>query len=402
MKMADQPAPSNQHPASSFSFQVLSQNPNTRARCGKITTAHGEILTPVFMPVGTQGTVKTLSPQELEEVGSQIILGNTYHLYLRPGEALMQQAGGLHKFAAWRKPILTDSGGYQVFSLSALRKIHENGVRFQSHIDGSYHEFTPEGVIRTQRALGSDIMMALDECPPYPSEKEYVAESTLLTTRWAERCRQEWQQTSPLYGHEQALFGIVQGGTFEELRRRSCEQLLALDFPGYAIGGLAVGEPKTAMFEMIALCNELLPENKPRYLMGVGKPEDLVEAVRLGVDMFDCVIPTRNGRKGQVFTASGPLNLTNAIFREDFVPIEETCNCYACCNFSRAYLRHLFQAQEILAMRLGSLHNLRFYHRLMEQMRQAIRSGAFPEWEKSFFEKYRTQSLESVAVTEKL
>ncbi|MDZ7344292.1 MAG: tRNA guanosine(34) transglycosylase Tgt, partial [candidate division KSB1 bacterium] len=368
-----------------------SQDPNTRARCGKIITAHGEILTPVFMPVGTQGTVKTLSPQELEEVGAQIILGNTYHLYLRPGEALIRQAGGLHKFAVWRRPILTDSGGYQVFSLSALRKIHENGVRFQSHIDGSYHEFTPQSVIRTQRALGSDIMMVLDECPPYSAEKHYVAESTVLTTRWAERCRREWQQTSPLYGYEQALFGIVQGGTFVDLRRQSCEQLVGLDFPGYAIGGLAVGEPKTAMFEMVALCNQWLPENKPRYLMGVGKPEDLVEAVSLGVDMFDCVIPTRNGRKGQVFTAAGPMNLTNAIFREDFAPIEQACDCYACRTFSRAYLRHLFQAQEILAMRLGSLHNLRFYHRLMEQMRRAITDGTFTKWKKAFFEKYQTQ-----------
>jgi queuine tRNA-ribosyltransferase len=398
--MIEQSAISDQHQETSFSFQVLSQDQESSARCAKITTAHGEILTPVFMPVGTQGTVKTLSPQELEETGSQIILGNTYHLYLRPGEALMQQAGGLHKFAAWRKPILTDSGGYQVFSLAALRKIHENGVKFQSHIDGSYHEFTPESVIRTQRALGSDIMMVLDECPPYPSEKSYVAQSATLTTRWAERCRRAWQDSSPLYGHDQVLFAIVQGGTFAELRRQSCEQLLALDFPGYAIGGLAVGEPKIMMFEMVALCDGLLPENKPRYLMGVGKPEDLVEAVGLGVDMFDCVIPTRNGRKGQVFTSNGPLNLTNATFREDFAPIEEACDCYACRTFTRAYLRHLFQAEEILAMRLGSLHNLRFYHRLMEQMRLAIGQGIFTPWKKEFFEKYQTQRNNSLLTDE--
>jgi len=383
-----EPAIISQRPTTSFSFQVLSQAPNTCARCGKITTDHGEIPTPVFMPVGTQGTVKTLSPQELEEVGSQIILGNTYHLYLRPGEALMQQAGGLHKFANWSRPILTDSGGFQVFSLAELRKIHENGVKFQSHIDGSYHEFTPESVVRTQRCLGSDIMMVLDECPPYPSERSYVEKSTALTSRWAERCFQAWQNSPPLYGHSQALFAIVQGSTLVDQRRLSCEQLLACDFPGYAIGGLAVGEPKSAMFEMIEVCNELLPENKPRYLMGVGKPEDLVEAVHRGVDMFDCVIPTRNGRKGQVFTANGPMNLTNLIFREDFRPIEEDCDCYACRTFTRAYLRHLFHAKEILALRLGSLHNLRFYHRLMKRMREAIAAGNFATWRKAFYEKY--------------
>lgn len=381
--------PLTDQPETKFSFHVLSQDPNTRARCGKITTAHGEILTPVFMPVGTQGTVKTLSPQELEDVGSQIILGNTYHLYLRPGEALLQQAGGLHKFANWRKPILTDSGGFQVFSLAELRKIHENGVKFQSHIDGSYHEFTPESVVRTQRCLGSDIMMVLDECPPYPSERSYVEKSTQLTSRWAERCFQAWQNSPPLYGHSQALFAIVQGSTFVDQRRLSCEQLLTFDFPGYALGGLAVGEPKSAMGEMIEVCNELLPENKPRYLMGVGKPEDLVEAVSRGVDMFDCVIPTRNGRKGQVFTANGPINLTNLIFREDFRPIAEDCDCYACRTFTRAYLRHLFHAEEILALRLGSLHNLRFYHKLMESMRSAIAAGGFLQWQKSFYATYQ-------------
>jgi queuine tRNA-ribosyltransferase len=393
-----QPATSNEQPAIGFSFQVLSQDNATRARCGKIATDHGEVLTPVFMPVGTQGTVKTLSPQELEDVGSQIILGNTYHLYLRPGEVLIQQAGGLHKFANWNKSILTDSGGYQVFSLAELRKIHENGVKFQSHLDGSYHEFTPESVVRTQRCLGSDIMMVLDECPPYPSERSYVEKSTRLTSRWAERCFQAWQNSSPLYGHSQALFAIVQGGTFPDLRRSSCEQLLAFDFPGYGIGGLAVGEPKSAMFEMIETCNQLLPENKPRYLMGVGKPEDLVEAVSRGVDMFDCVIPTRNGRKGQVFTATGPMNLTNLIFREDFRPIEEDCDCYACRTFTRAYLRHLFHAEEILALRLGSLHNLHFYHKLMKRMRGAIAAGNLVEWKKGFYNRYQIKPGESLTV----
>jgi queuine tRNA-ribosyltransferase len=373
---------------SPFSFRVLSQDSHSRARSGKITTGHGEILTPVFMPVGTQGTVKTLNRDELLEAGSQIILGNTYHLYLRPGEELIKQAGGLHKFANWPQPILTDSGGYQVFSLSGLRKIHKNGVRFQSHIDGSYHEFTPESVIRTQRALGSDFMMVLDECAPYPSERKYVENSIRLTSSWAERCLRAWQHSEGLYGHDQTLFAITQGGTHADLRRQSAEELLALEFPGYAIGGLAVGEPKPAMFAMLELSTEILPEHKPRYLMGVGKPEDLVNAVSLGVDMFDCVIPTRNGRKGQVFTAQGVLNLTNARFKDDFSPIEADCDCYACRIYTRAYLRHLFHAQEILAMRMASLHNIRFYHRLMAAMRDAIATGRFAAWRSHFFEIY--------------
>lgn len=373
-----------------FSFQVLSQDPHARARCGKITTAHGEILTPVFMPVGTQGTVKTLSREELLEIGSQIILGNTYHLYLRPGEELIKQAGGLHKFVNWPGPILTDSGGYQVFSLAALRKIHENGVRFQSHIDGSHHEFTPESVVRTQRALGSDFMMVLDECAPFPSEYGYVEKSIKLTTAWAARCLRAWQNSEDCYGYDQTLFAITQGGTYAGLRRQSTEELLALDFPAYAIGGLAVGEPKAAMLEMLDLSTGILPRDKPRYLMGVGKPEDLVNAVSLGVDMFDCVIPTRNGRKGQVFTAQGAMNLTNARFKEDFTPIEAGCDCYACRTYARAYLRHLFQAQEILAMRMASLHNIRFYHRLMMAMRAAIAAGQFQQWQKDFFTHYQT------------
>ncbi len=375
--------------APSFSFQVLSQDAASRARCSKMVTAHGEIFTPVFMPVGTQGTVKTLSREELLEIGSQIILGNTYHLYLRPGADLLTQAGGLHRFANWPRPILTDSGGYQVFSLSSLRKIHENGVRFQSHIDGSYHEFTPENVIRTQRALGSDFMMVLDECAPYPAARSYVENSIQLTTRWAERCLHAWQDSNDLYGYDQTLFAITQGGTFADLRQQSTEELLALDFPGYAIGGLAVGEPKPAMREMLELSTGVLPQHKPRYLMGVGKPEDLVHAVSLGVDMFDCVIPTRNGRKGQVFTASGTLNLTNARFKEDFAPIETECDCYACRTYTRAYLRHLFHAQEILAMRMASLHNVRFYHRLMANMRAAIAAGRFQKWQSDFFAHYQ-------------
>jgi queuine tRNA-ribosyltransferase len=373
-----------------FSFQVLSQDSSTSARCGRIATGHGDIDTPVFMPIGTQGTVKSLTPDELIDAGCKIILGNTYHLYLRPGEELIRQFGGLHKFANWPKAFLTDSGGYQVFSLAALRKIHENGVRFQSHIDGSYHEFTPESVVKTQRILGSDIMMVLDECPPYPIDKSYVAESIELTHKWARSCFEAWKKTEPLYGHDQALFGIVQGGVHEDLRRKSCEQLTAIEFSGYAIGGLSVGEPKSAMFEMTAVCTERLPKEKPRYLMGVGKPEDLVEAVSLGVDMFDCVIPTRNGRKGQVFTWSGPMNLTNLIFREDDQPIDEDCGCYACRTFSRGYIRHLFQAQELLAMRLGSLHNVYFYQQLMKTMREHVCAGDFARWKKAFLSNYHS------------
>ena len=371
-----------------FSYKVLCQDPATRARCGKLTTAHGDILTPVFMPVGTQGTVKTLSRDELIDVKSQIILGNTYHLYLRPGNELMKRAGGLHQFASWPAPMLTDSGGYQVFSLSSLRKIHDNGVRFQSHLDGSYHEFTPENVIETQRVLGSDIMMVLDECPPYPADKDYTQNSSELTTKWAKRCLDAWKNSKPLYGHTQTLFAITQGGTYPDLRQKSCEELVELDFPGYAVGGLAVGEPKPKMSEMVEIATGILPQEKPRYLMGVGKPEDLVHAVSLGIDMFDCVIPTRNGRRGQVFTEHGPVNLTNARFADDFNPIEEDCSCYACQNYTRAYLRHLFRANEILGMRMASLHNICFYHRVMFAMREAIQNEKFSHWQSSFLTRY--------------
>jgi queuine tRNA-ribosyltransferase len=341
------------------------------------------------MPVGTQGTVKTLSPDEIEAVGSQIILGNTYHLYLRPGTEVIEQAGGLHRFASWSRPILTDSGGYQVFSLASLRKISQEGVVFQSHHDGSYHKFTPESVVEIQRSLGSDIMMVLDECPPYPSPEAYVAASNELTLAWAERAKAAFESSLPRYGYDQALFGIVQGGTYPHLRRESVEALVQLDFPGYAIGGLSVGEPKAALWEMTQICTELLPKNKPRYLMGVGKPDDLIRAIAFGIDMFDCVIPTRNGRKGQVFTWTGPLNLRNAQFKQDFRPIDESCGCYACRTFSRAYLRHLFQADEMLGMRLGTLHNLHFYHSLVAEAREQIAAGTFDKWQKSFLSQYK-------------
>ncbi len=373
-------------------FERIATDRSTRARLGRIHTAHGDIDTPVFMPVGTQGTVKSLSPDELEAAGSQIILGNTYHLYLRPGLEILRKAGGLHRFASWDRPILTDSGGFQVFSLAKLRKIHENGVVFQSHIDGSYHEFTPENVMEMQRIIGADIIMAFDECTPYPATEGYVAESNALTYAWAQRCKKVWQEVEPEYGHPQALFGIVQGGTFPHLRKQSAEQLVSLDLPGYAIGGLSVGEPKELMYEMTGLVTEYLPEDKPRYLMGVGKPEDIVEAVALGVDMFDCVIPTRNGRKGQAFTWQGPLTVKNASFKEDFRPIDERCGCPACQRFSRAYIRHLFQAQEILGLRLVSLHNIWFYQDLMAAIRQAVRDNRFEAWRREFYRSYPVEN----------
>jgi len=370
-------------------FNINKVDQQTAARAGTIELAHGSILTPIFMPVGTQGTVKTLTPHELEEIGAQIILANNYHLYLRPGPELIRAAGGLHQFIHWQKPLLTDSGGYQVFSLAALNKITPEGLHFQSHIDGSYHLFTPEKVIQLQRHLGSDVMMVLDECLPYPSTIEQARASNRLTIDWAVRCKKEFDASAAYYGFEQTIFAIVQGSTFEEVRRESSSALIDLDFPGYAIGGLSVGEPKTAMFEMTAICTGLLPENKPRYLMGVGKPKDIVRGISLGVDMFDCVIPTRNGRKGSVFTWQGPLIIKNAEFKDDFSPIDERCRCYTCRNFTRAYLRHLFKAEEILGMRLISLHNLYFYLELVGAARQAILEDRFSEWMNDFYHNYQ-------------
>lgn len=365
----------------------------TRARTGLLSTAHGEIETPVFMPVGTQGSVKTCSPHELVELGSQIILGNTYHLYLRPGEEIMRLAGGLHHFSNWKRPILTDSGGYQVYSLRGLRRITENGVMFQSHLDGSYHEFTPERSVEIQLGLGADIMMVFDECPPYPCTPEYVGQSVERTTRWARQCLDKFKGTEPYYGFCQSLFAIVQGSTIASLRKRSAEALLDMDFPGYAIGGLSIGEPKSVLFEIVDFTVDLLPRNKPRYLMGMGKPEDLVEAIALGVDMFDCVIPTRNARKGQVFTWNGPLNVQKARHKADFLPIDENCYCYACRNFTRAYIRHLLHAQEVLGMRLATIHNLFFYHQLVARAREMIEKGTFSSWRGEFRERYNLKPL---------
>ncbi|MFZ5517492.1 MAG: tRNA guanosine(34) transglycosylase Tgt [Candidatus Zhuqueibacterota bacterium] len=369
-------------------FELEHRDRTSRARAGKLTLAHGVIETPIFMPVGTQGTVKTLSSHELEEIGAQIILGNTYHLYLRPGQNLVQSAGGLHSLMNWSRPILTDSGGYQVFSLASLNKVKLDGVRFQSHLDGSYHYFTPESVIQTQRCLGSDIMMVLDECTPYPCSQEQAISSNEITLNWAQRCYRAFQASDPLHGHEQTLFAIVQGSTYENVRRQSAEALVAMDFPGYAIGGLSVGEPKADMFEMTDVCTTILPEHKPRYLMGVGKPEDLVESIGLGVDMFDCVMPTRNGRKGTVFTWNGPMVVKNAAFINDFQPIDPGCQCHTCRNYTRAYIRHLFKAEEILGMRLASLHNLHFYLELMRRAREAILADEYAAWKKSFYERY--------------
>lgn len=369
-------------------FSVDKRDNKTAARAGTLELAHGKILTPVFMPVGTQATVKTLSPQELEQIGCQIILANTYHLYLRPGSELIELAGGLHRFCAWQKPILTDSGGYQLFSLAELNNIKPEGVYFKSHFDGSYHTFTPEKVIQIQRSFGSDIMMVLDECLPYPCSLQRANESNKLTICWASRSKQEFEKDKPLFGVEQVLFAIVQGSTYEQVRKESALALVELDFPGYAIGGLSVGEPKQAMFEMTEVCTSILPHDKPRYLMGVGKPEDLVRCIALGIDMFDCVMPTRNGRKGTVFTWRGPLIVKNATFTEDFAPIDEQCQCYACRNFSRAYIRHLFKAEEILGMRLASLHNLYFYLELISNARQAILENRYEAWMKEFFNTY--------------
>ncbi len=377
-------------------FEIENKDSTSHARAGKLALAHGIVETPIFMPVGTQGSVKTLSPGEIAIIGAQIILANTYHLYLRPGEVLIREAGGLHKFMSWQHPLLTDSGGYQIFSLAELNKIKLEGVRFQSHLDGSYHEFTPESVIQTQRCLGSDIMMVLDDCTTYPCTLHQAMESNELTLNWAARSLSAFQASDPLFGHEQTLFAIVQGSTYEEVRRRSANELVAMDFPGYAIGGLSVGEPKEVMFEMTSLCTSLLPEQKPRYLMGVGKPEDLVEAIERGVDMFDCVMPTRNGRKGTVFTRRGPMVVKNAIYKDDFQPIDSECGCYTCQNFSRAYLRHLFKAEEILGMRLASLHNLYFYLKLVQNARRAILQNNYSEWKKEFLAQYfSTKNLDN-------
>ncbi|MBL7074307.1 tRNA guanosine(34) transglycosylase Tgt [candidate division KSB1 bacterium] len=367
-------------------FQLISQDPKSGARAGVLNTGHGPVETPVFMPVGTQGTVKTLTSEELHQIGAGMILGNTYHLVLRPGEGTIKKAGGLHQFIGWTGPILTDSGGYQVFSLKVLRKIDPDGVTFASHIDGSRRRFTPESVIQAQRDLGSDVAVVLDECLPYPSDAERVRKSVDLTLQWANRSLKAFREKGDGGEHLQLLFSVVQGGAHPELRRECARGLVSLDFDGYTIGGLSVGEPKGVMKTMVEIVNENLPPEKPRYLMGVGTPEDILEAIALGVDMFDCVLPTRLGRNGTVFTPWGKLNLKNARFKEDFRPIDEKCPCYACRQYSRAYLKHLHQAGEILGYRLTTLHNLTYYIHLMKEAREAIIKGHFSYWKKGVIE----------------
>ncbi len=349
-----------------FGFEIIQGEPGGAARCGRVVTPHGAIRTPAFMPVGTQGAVKGLWPRQVRESGTDIILANTYHLALRPGAELVEQLGGLHKFMGWDGPILTDSGGYQVFSLAELRKIDDDGVTFRSHIDGQWLHLDPESATRVQNRLGADIIMAFDECPPGDAEREVVARAVERTVRWAERCRRFHQC------QEQALFGIVQGGVFHDLRALCAERLMALDFPGYAIGGLSVGEPHEKMVEVLGELVHRLPVDRPRYLMGVGMPRDILAAVRAGVDMFDCVLPTRNGRNAYAFTARAPIRLRNEQYRADERPLETDCSCPTCRQFSRAYLRHLFMAREMLGPILVSLHNICFYQRFMSRLRDLI------------------------------
>lgn len=352
-----------------FHFEIIKKDNFTQGRMGRVETDHGSLTTPAFLPVGTQGTVKSLTPEELMEIGTEAILGNTYHLYLRPGHEIIGRLGGLHHFIHWERPILTDSGGFQIFSLGSLRKISEEGVTFQSHLDGSSHFLTPEKVMEIQNVLGSDIAMVLDECPPYPSTYEYMKTSIERTGRWAKRCLQGRKGADP------AVFAIVQGGVYRDLREKSAQTLVEMGFQGYAIGGLSVGEPKSAMLGVLQWTLPLLPENAPRYVMGVGSPEDILEAVKLGADFFDCVLPTRNARNGTLFTSKGKISIKQAQYAEDGRPLDETCTCYTCRHYSRAYLRHLYLSKEILSSRLNTIHNLFYYMSLLIKIREAIQTG---------------------------
>jgi queuine tRNA-ribosyltransferase len=362
-------------------FKLDAVDKGSKARAGSFKTDHGVVKTPIFMPVGTQGTVKAVNQSYLlKDIKAQIVLSNTYHLYLRPGTDILENAGGLHKFMNWNLPILTDSGGYQVFSLSELRKMKYDGVEFRSHLDGSKHLFTPEKVIGIQRSIGSDIMMPLDECTPFPCTYEYAKKSKELTSRWAIMNKEAFVKSKPLYGHKQFLFGIVQGSVYKDLREASAKDLMELDFDGHSIGGLAVGEPAEKMYEIVDFVTDILPGNKPRYLMGVGRPENILEAIERGVDMFDCVMPTRNARNANLFTSNGILSMRNNKHKDDFTPVDENCDCYTCLNYSKAYLRHLFIAKEILAYELATIHNLHFYLNLVTEARQKIVEGCFKEW----------------------
>jgi len=367
-----------------LTFQVQHTNPQSRARAGKLSTDHGDIETPIFMPVGTVGSVKAISQQQLkEEIDAQIILGNTYHLYLRPGLTTLEAAGGLHRFNGWDRPILTDSGGFQVFSLAASRKITEEGVVFQSHIDGSKHLFTPENVMNTQRIIGGDIIMAFDECPPGASDYGYAKKSMELTHRWLDRCMTQFNATPDRYGYTQNLFPIVQGGIHPELRKLSCEYISSKQAVGNAIGGLSVGEPTDKMYEICSLCCDHLPLDKPRYLMGVGTPWNILEAIEMGVDMFDCVMPTRNGRNAMLFTANGVINIDNKKWERDFSPIDESIDCSMSAFYSKAYLKHLLKTKEFLGLTIASVHNLAFYLWLVKEARKHISAGTFSSWKKT-------------------
>lgn len=361
-------------------FELLHTLPSSRARAGLITTENGVIETPIFMPVGTAASVKGIFHRDLEDVGAQIILANTYHLYLRPGTEVLEAAGGIHGFSTWQRPVLTDSGGFQVFSLAACRKLTEEGCRFSSHIDGSKHLFTPESVIDTQRSIGADVMMAFDECPPGDSDYRYAARSLDLTHRWLERCFNRYHSTAPKYGYHQSLFPIVQGCVYPDLRVRSAEFVQQFDADGYAIGGLAVGEPTEKMYEMVELVNDVLPTDRPRYLMGVGTPVNLLENIERGVDMFDCVMPTRNGRNGMLFTSEGIINIRNEKWKNDFSPIDPAGTAFVDTLYSKAYLRHLNISGEMMAAQIASLHNIGFYLWLVKEARRRILDGTFAEW----------------------
>lgn len=364
-------------------YELIKTCKQTGARLGRVHTPHGSFETPIFMPVGTLATVKTMTPEELKEINAQIILSNTYHLWLRPGEDIIKEAGGLHQFMNWDRPILTDSGGFQVFSLSDLREIEEKGVHFRNHISGEKLFLTPEKAIQIQNALGSDIMMAFDECPPFPAEHKYMKDSVERTSRWAERCLAAHERPQ-----DQGLFGIVQGGEYKDLRKQSAQDLTSLDFPGYAIGGLSVGEPKEIMNEMVGYTTQFLPTNKPRYLMGVGSADSLIDGAIRGIDMFDCVLPTRIARNGTLMTSQGRLVVRNAKFARDFSPLDPNCDCYTCKNYTRAYIRHLIKTDEILGLRLTTYHNLYFLLNLMEQVREAIKADRLGDFREEFFENY--------------
>ncbi len=371
-----------------ITYTVTGQDANSRARLGLLETPHGPVETPVFMPVGTQATVKTMTPGEVREVGGTMVLSNTYHLYLRPGHEIVAEAGGLHRFMGWDGPILTDSGGFQVFSLGPLRRITDDGVTFRSHIDGSEHFFSPEKSMEIQMALGADVAMAFDECAPYPCSYEDARAAVERTTRWARRCLDSHRR------QDQALFGIIQGGMYRDLRLKSAAEIMAMPFPGYAIGGLSVGEPKPLMYEVLDYLVPAMPENKPRYLMGVGSPDCLVEGVYRGVDMFDCVLPTRIARNGTVFTRDGKLVVRNAVYARDFMPLDPECSCYACRNFSRAYIRHLIKANEVLGIRLTTWHNLQFVLSLMQDIRTAIAENRLTKFREEFLVRYNTAQAE--------